>query len=142
MKHTIKSVFLSALLIAFTVIGFTGVASANHHEAEKAAAMDESANAEVAASNCELPAAPIIPDGNVASEDELVAAQRAMKMFQDTIIKSRECIAGKEQFIDPDAEGSDEKAAALVAQYNVTVDAEAKVAEEFNAAVRAFKARQ
>ena len=100
------------------------------------------AAAGTAYADCELPTGPIIPDGNVASEDELVAAQKAMKAYQGELVGYRECLDGKQQAIDPEAEGSAEQTAALNAMYDQSVDAEAAVAEEFNVAVRAFKARQ
>jgi hypothetical protein len=91
---------------------------------------------------CIIPAAPIVPDGNVASEDELVAAQNAMKAFQDSLAEHRVCLATEEATFDEDTEGLVELKAALSDQYNASVDAEEKLADEFNAAVRSFKARQ
>ena len=91
---------------------------------------------------CDMPAGPIIPDGNVASEDELVAAQKAMKMFQTSLISYRNCLQGMESKIDMEADTAVAHQDVILNNYNLSVDAEAKVAEEFNAAVRAFKARQ
>lgn len=85
---------------------------------------------------------PIIPDGNVASQDELVAAQKAMKAFQVTLAEYRECLDAKDAAIDPEAEDAEAQKAAIGADYDASVDAEEKMAEEFNTAVRAFKARQ
>jgi len=51
-------------------------------------AVSSYANAE-----CTTPSAPIIPDGNVASQDELVAAQKAMKAYQGELIEHRECLS-------------------------------------------------
>jgi hypothetical protein len=99
-------------------------------------------SATATSAECNLPNSPIIPDGNVASQDELVAAQKAMKAYQGELVGYRQCLDGKLQALDPEAESSAEQTAALNARYDRSVDAEAKVAEEFNAAVRAFKARQ
>ena len=91
---------------------------------------------------CDTPASPIIPDGNVASLDELVSAQKAMKMYQTSLGDYRDCLKVMEEGIDTEAEGAAEKSTMLLQEYNASVDSEAAVAEEFNTAVRAFKTRQ
>lgn len=91
---------------------------------------------------CVAPATPIIPDGNVASEDELVSASKAMKAFQTKLVDHRNCLAEEEGTLDTEAENFMELKKAVGAKYNESVDAEEKLAEEFNVAVRAFKARQ
>lgn len=92
--------------------------------------------------DCSAPSGPIIPDGNVASQDELVAAQKAMKAYQDKLVGYRGCLDKEQAALDPEAEDTAEKSAEISAEYNTSVDAEAVMAEEFNVAVRAFKARQ
>jgi hypothetical protein len=92
--------------------------------------------------DCQIPAAPIIPDGNVASQDELVAAQQAMKSYQGSLAEYRVCLDGMQKELDPEAEDTPLKAAEISAKYNSSVDSEAAIAEEFNVAVRAFKSRQ
>ena len=124
--------FLSALLMAF--------AGQAHSEEAKAAEEAVAEAAEEAA--CEMPGAPIIPDGNVASEDELIAAQSAMKMFQTSLISYRECIHGLEKLIDPESETAVSEGEKLLANFNASVDAEENIAAEFNSAVKAFKNRQ
>lgn len=131
--------FLSALLMAFT-----GQAQSEEAKAAKemaGAAVEEAAEA-VEEAACDMPGAPIIPDGNVASEDELIAAQSAMKMFQGSLISYRECIQGLEKLIDPESETAVAEGEELLANFNKSVDAEEQVAAEFNEAVKAFKARQ
>ncbi len=96
----------------------------------------------VALADCEMPTGPIIPDGNVASQDELVAAQKAMKGFQEELQEYRKCIDGMLAGLDPEAADVAEQTSALNSNYDKSVDAEAAIAEEFNVAVRAFKARQ
>jgi len=96
----------------------------------------------IALAECEMPTGPIIPDGNVASQDELIAAQGAMKAYQGELVTYRECVEGMISELDPEAEDIAEKTSALNAVYDKSVDAEAAIAEEFNLAVRAFKARQ
>lgn len=96
----------------------------------------------LAFAECDEPSAPIVPDGNVASMDELVSAQKSIKMFQTSLEEYRDCLKGMEQAIDQESEDAQEQAAAIIASYNGSVDKEAMVAEEFNGAVQSFKARQ
>lgn len=91
---------------------------------------------------CNMPQGPIIPDGNVASQDELVAAQQAIKDFQESLVGYRTCLDDMTAALDPEAATTVEQAAAISKTYDASVDAEAALAEEFNLAVRAFKARQ
>lgn len=98
-------------------------------------------SATVAAQDCVLPTAPIIPDGNVASKDELISAQGAYKEYELNIDGYRGCLEEKDKAIVVDAEGAAEQKAELLALDGASVDALTKVAEEFNVAVRAFKAK-
>lgn len=113
--------------------------------AEPAVVVDEQVleqAAEVVSEECTMPAGPIIPDGNVASQDELIAAQKAIKGFQQNLIDYRVCVDEIQKTLDPESEGTAERIAAFNALYDSSVDAEARIAEEFNVAVKAFKARQ
>lgn len=91
---------------------------------------------------CDIPASPIIPDGNVASLDELVSAQKAMKSYQTSLGGYRDCLKAVEEGLDLEAEGAEDQTKMILSEYNASVDSEAAVAEEFNTAVRAFKTRQ
>jgi len=106
-----------------------------------ASAMLLSVNTTALAEECALPNAPIIPDGNVASKDELIAAQGAYKEFELKIDEYRGCVENKEKAVPLDAEDAAAQKAAFLALDSASVDALTKVAEEFNVAVRAFKAR-
>ena len=88
---------------------------------------------------CNAPAAPIIPDGNVASEDELVAAQRGYKAFEKKFFDYRDCLTAKEQAINPEAADLEEQKAVISAADNAAFDELNRVANEFNSAVKAFK---
>ena len=108
-------------------------------------------NSQAFAQECASPTAPIIPDGNVASEDELVGAQTALKTFQGDLIEYRKCLAQKQQAMEAttgeDADGAQSAAVlaeeeALLKLYNDSVTAEENAADEFNKSVRAYKARQ
>ncbi len=90
---------------------------------------------------CTAPSAPIIPDGNVASKDELIAAQGAYKAFEKTFYDFRDCLNAKEQAISPEAADIEEQKAAITAADNAAFEELNRVAAEFNTAVKAFKAR-
>lgn len=100
----------------------------------------------VSFAGCELVSStPTIPDGNVASQDELVAAQKAYKLFDAEVTEYRDCLVKEAEEIK--AAGGDEqevaaKLAANLEKDDAAVDALVGVAEEFNVAVRAFKERQ
>ena len=125
-----------ALISLLTSLIFAGSALADGHLAS------EHAEKHPEKAACMMASAPIIPDGNVASEDELVAASGAMKAYQGKLQEYRDCMVGMEEGLDAEAEDDAIKLAEIRAKYDASVDAEAAIAEEFNLAVRAFKARQ
>lgn len=127
---------MNALLSTFAILAFSGQVYAEHHK------NSEHAKAGKTAMECTMGTGPIIPDGNVASEDELVAASGAMKEYQGRLQEYRICVENLEKALDPEAEETALELAELRAKYDRSVDAESVIAEEFNAAVRAFKARQ
>ncbi len=94
-----------------------------------------------AVAGCELPTAPIIPDGNVASQDELLAAQRAMKDFQGLLVGYRGCLDEGVATLDLETEEGLAAQAASHGLHDRSVDTEEAIAEQFNLAVRAFKAK-
>lgn len=94
-----------------------------------------------ALAECVAPAAPIIPDGNVASEDELVSAQGAYRSFEQKFYDYRDCLTAEEQALSPEAADLEEQKAAITAADNAAFEELNRVANEFNSAVKAFKAR-
>lgn len=89
-----------------------------------------------AAQACVLPAAPdAIPED--ADRDQLLAAKASIADFQGEVASYRDCLSAAET--DDITPGNKE---AIVASYNYSVEMEERVAERFNEAVRAYKARQ
>jgi len=89
-----------------------------------------------AAQACVLPSAPDAIPGN-ADKDTLLAAKNDIARFQGEVEAYRGCLA--------EAEAGDitpGNAQAIVASYNYSVEMEERVAERFNAAVRAYNDRQ
>ncbi|EED35157.1 hypothetical protein NOR51B_1102 [Luminiphilus syltensis NOR5-1B] len=100
------------------------------------------------ADDCEAPEAPTLPDGSSASMEEMVAGQGAIKAFQAESGEYRTCLdteiaAAQKRVKKGDEDDKAEAAAAFEAAteaYNASVATEEKLAEDFNTAIRAFKA--
>ncbi len=132
-------------LAAFLTIGLN---TAVYSQDNSATSNDAPAVAEIVAdpsvTECAEASAPIIPDGNVASKDELLAAQKAFKVFELSTQEYRDCLLVLKANIEAmDLEPSEleSKLANNLAADNASVDKVEFVAEEFNKAVRAFKAK-
>lgn len=91
----------------------------------------------VEAQTCDLPSAPPrIPEE--ATYDDLVTAKARVDEFQEALMDYRACL---ESAGEPEAltQGNH---IALNQAHNYSVEMEERVAEQFNIAVRAYKARQ
>ena len=89
------------------------------------------------AQTCNLPAAPArIPDD--ASYDQLLKAKENVATFQKQLGDYRSCLDKSKE----GAELTDGNQVALTQAHNYSVEMEERVAEQFNVAVRAYKARQ
>ena len=97
--------------------------------------------AELDTSKCVFPAqAPTVPDGNTASQDQMVEASGAVKAFVAENEKGLACMDQiKAGFIA--APMTPEQDAQFTSTYNAAVDAATKVGDSWNTAVRAFKAK-
>lgn len=98
----------------------------------------------VDASNCVEPSAPSIPEGSTASMDEMIEAQTAVKTYQTAMGNYRRCIENYMNSIDEAFKEGDKEAAADYLnhnrRFNDSVNSEEQVAQEFNVAIRAYKA--
>lgn len=94
-----------------------------------------------AENECVLPNAPIIPDGNVASQDELVSARDAFKEFDLNIIDYRDCLASKDKALPKDSETLEADKAKLLELDNASVEYLTKSAEKLNQSLRIFNDR-
>lgn len=115
----------------FLLIGTAAVAQ-NTQEAQ-----DEVTNASCSYNTT----TPIIPDGNIATKDELIAAQKRIKVYQDSLLDFRECLTAQEATLSPEAEDYEAQKAALVVRSDESIDLENKVAAEFNDAIKIYKER-
>jgi hypothetical protein len=88
-----------------------------------------------AAAGCELPSPPSrIPDGSSATEQEMVAAMRTLKQYNDDVSEYTKCLEfeGKRNRITIDDQAK---------HRDLALNTLASVAAQFNEQVRRFKAR-
>jgi len=102
------------------------------------------ASAPVFAADCVMPETPELPDGTSATMDEMISGQKAFKAFQADAQAFRDCVDETMEAMKAAADEGEEAAVAkytaAVKDYNGSVAAEEKLAEEFNSAIRAYKA--
>jgi hypothetical protein len=103
-----------------------------------ALAADDSASGEAMA-KCPRPAKPEIPNGRNATEEQMLAAQKAVKAYQAENSKYTSCLASLEQSWGDDA--TEEQKAVIVIFHNRAIDEETGVADLFNQSIRAFKGK-
>ncbi|OGT71090.1 MAG: hypothetical protein A3I78_07680 [Gammaproteobacteria bacterium RIFCSPLOWO2_02_FULL_56_15] len=87
-----------------------------------------------------LPVTPTIPNGNTASEEDLVSAMKDVKSYQTKVMEYRACL--DQIAVGLTAEEDQEKQTLLVSLHNRTVDDEQELGDLFNSSVRAFKGRK
>ena len=95
----------------------------------------------LAAKRCSTPAEPGIPDGEKATEEDLIGAQKAVKTYMDAANAYLECLTEAGGTLGDDEEALAMKAA-MIESHNNMVDNMEAVANQFNLALRAYKAKQ
>ena len=95
--------------------------------------------AATAAAECTREAAPAIPDGSTATLEDMQAAQQSMKAYIASGNAYMSCL--EQEGVAAGEADTEEAKAMRVANHNATVDEQTAVAEAFNQAVKAFKAR-
>ena len=94
----------------------------------------------ILAPDCRAPSPmPTIPDGSTASEADLVAAQKKLKAYLADGEEYMACLGEAERSLGDTV--TPEQRAVLLGAYNSTVDVMKGLGEQFNQAVRDFKAR-
>jgi len=84
---------------------------------------------------------PIIPDGNIATKDELVDAKERIALYQDQLADYRECLYKAEKALDTEADDYEERKLAIQKLSDDSIEVEQKVADKFNQAIRIYKDR-
>lgn len=103
----------------------------------------------VAAEECMKPAAPPIPDGSTATEEELLGAREKLMAFLAEGEDYRGCMDEKLAALQDSHEDASKEEQGTIAKmyealttaYNKQVDEEQAAGDAFNKAVKAFKAR-
>ena len=89
---------------------------------------------------CKAPSPPSIPNGNRASEEEMVEAQGKLKAYIAEGDKYLACLQELEIMWGP--EETDEQKTVLTIYHNSVVEAMQNSADLFNSALRVYKSRQ
>ena len=87
---------------------------------------------------CTFPTATSVPDGSTATDEQMIAGQKAVKDYIAAIEAYQGCLE-KEQQAFGDAI-TDEQKEMQVKRYNASVDAMHDIANRFNEQLPAFKA--
>lgn len=133
---------LFGLSIALYLISSAGLAQETNDKVENVV-VSEATNTEILklTADCTLPLSPTIPDGFLASKDEMLSARKAIAAFQEKLLAYRSCIDQVRLNFAPEVEQKDQKLQAIKNLYNISVDTESATAEQFNKSVRAFNDR-
>jgi len=98
----------------------------------------------MAAGGCSEPSPPQIPDGSTATMEEMIETQTAVKAYQTAMANYRSCLDNYMSSIkDAVREGDSEAGVGYVnanRERNASIDTEEDVADEFNIAIKAYKA--
>ncbi|MEE4660776.1 MAG: hypothetical protein V2J89_09920 [Halieaceae bacterium] len=89
--------------------------------------------------NCDVPESPVLPDGTTASLAEMVEGQQAVKAYMEAAEAYLACLVAEET-----AAGQEESDALRSARndaHNGAVETMERLADAFNAEVRAYKAQ-
>ena len=97
------------------------------------------------ADDCTAPPSPTLPDGATATMEQMLAGQKAVKAYQAVNTDYRACldplVTAAEVAAAGDSPGPEltNTLAQLNEDYNASVSSEEQVANDFNAALRAYK---
>ena len=88
---------------------------------------------------CTLPTTPAIPDGNAATQEEMLSAQSTLKAYIESGNNYLGCLDALEKSWGEDA--SDTQKAVIVSVYNQTVERLQNQAKSFNESLKVFQAK-
>ena len=96
---------------------------------------------------CDYPKRVSIPNGSIATKDEMVSGQRSVKKYMVDMEEYLACIGEEDERIRAGIEDRDllveaQRDEMVVKKHNAAVDEMEKVAADFNEEVRAYKARK
>lgn len=96
---------------------------------------------------CEYPTRVLVPNGNTATKEDMVAGQRGVKKYVADMEVYLTCIveeekAARDKLGDLEAYQEQEREDMLNKKYNAAVDEMERLAAQFNAEVQAYKAKE
>ena len=83
----------------------------------------------------------VIPSGSNATEPEMVKVMNKVKDYQASLGSYRSCLEEDLKKISPESEAYAELESMMTQRFNASITEEENLAEEWSAAVRAFKAQ-
>lgn len=121
---------------SFVLFGLLAFAAAAAHAQDEG----EASGPPPVIGDCTPPAPPTIPDGAVAPGSELKTANGEVKTFVAAGGEYTTCLDDHEEALGDEID--DEQAAAVVGAHNAMVDQMNAIAADFNAAIKAYRARK
>ena len=96
--------------------------------------------------SCDYPQRVLVPNGNTATKEEMIAGQRGVKKYVADMEIYLECIVQEEKAARDaigaiEADQEQEREDMLNKKYNAAVDEMERLAAQFNAEVQAYKAK-
>ena len=83
----------------------------------------------------------VIPSGSNATEAEMIEVMGKVKTYQEDLGSYRGCLEDELKQVSPDLEAFADIEAMMTAKFNASVEDEEMLAEDWGAAVRAFKSK-
>lgn len=96
---------------------------------------------------CDYPAPPKdLPDGASSERAEMLAGVKVISAYQESMAEYLACIEADEivasqALADDDGDGKKQRKILFDKKYNAAVDEQTRTVEQFNAEIRAYKAR-
>ena len=96
---------------------------------------------------CDYPAPPKnLPNGTTSSKDDMLAGVKVIKAYQEDMSTYLDCIeadqiVATQALAEDDEDAKSQSKMMFDMKYNAAVDEQTKTVEQFNAEIRAFKAR-
>ena len=96
---------------------------------------------------CDYPAPPKnLPDGESSDKEQMLAGVKMISVYQESMSEYLACIEADEivavqALADDDTKGKQQRKSMFDKKYDAAVDEQTRTVEQFNAEIRAYKAR-
>ncbi len=125
---------ISSLVFVLTVLLAISASAAHHEEGEAAAAAPDH--------GCVEPTAPVIPPADTVTAPELKEAAAAVKAYMAAGTDYTDCLDAATDNLTDEQLDEGEAELALIQSHNGMVDKMEATAADFNASLKAYKARR